>query len=186
MNKCLNAAHLFCSINGSPFSWSRISWKLTYCSCSYQRISKWFDFCQEQGKGIAVSTQLVTLFTEHIFFFPHFSLHHTFHSLPPHHTPPPSKPLLFFSARLSPFSPVYFFFLFLSSHKWVHLPQGWDHGGEIRLGRGYIWTVARQRENEREKHQTAGWWLHGLFYNSKLAYSGFPKHIELTILVIWF
>lgn len=116
-------------------------------------------------------------------FFPNSSLHHTFYSPPPHHTPPPSKTLLFFAAGLSHFSPFYGFFLFLSLHKWVHFAPGMRPRWLNQIG-ARLYLDCGKTEREKEKHQTAGWWLHGLFYISSLAHSGFPMHTELTILVM--
>lgn len=128
----------------------------------------------------------MTSFTEHIVsFFPLLSSSR-FLFTTTLHNPPSSKAILFFSTGPSVL-PFLCFLLFLPSCLFTQMSP-FCPGDETTVVKSdwgeVIFGLWRERKGERRRHQTAGWWLHGLFYISKLADSEFSGHFELTILVI--
>lgn len=190
INKCLNTGHLlFCSSNGPPLQSTQLEINIFFLLLLKNFKKKTWFLSGTRGRDCRGATSLNPIsdlvhWAHLVFFFPS-SLHHAFYSLPPFIPLHPPNP--FFSSLLdflfSHFSPLSCFSLFLSLHKWVHFARGMRPRWLNQIG-ARLYLDCSKREREREKHQTAGWWLHGLFYISKLADSGFPGHTKLTILVI--
>lgn len=142
------------------------AWKLTY----FPSFLNWneFDFCQEQGEGISgelqVSTQLVTSFNEHthLLFSASVLIELSIHCQP--------------SYLLAQLPDPFFFLLSVELLANESILPGGDESAVVKSDWGKVIF------GQREEHQTAVWWLRGLFYISKLADSGFLRRIKRTIL----
>lgn len=107
----------------------------------------------------------MTSFTEHIVsFFPLLSSSR-FLFTTTLHNPPSSKAILFFSTGPSVL-PFLCFLLFLPSCLFAQMSP-FCPGDETTVVKSdwgeVIFGLWRERKRERRRHQTAGWWLHGLY-----------------------